>query len=127
MSVARTFARKMKITATTRPMVISSVFSRSATAARMVTVRSISTAIRNAGGIAAWRAGSSALMRATVSITLAPGILKIGSTIAGRPRRPGHAADILDAVDRRANVPDPDWRAIAVCDDHVVQGFASIS
>ncbi len=48
----------------------------------MVTVRSTSIATFNAGGIEACSKGSAALIRATVSMTLEPGSLKIGRTMA---------------------------------------------
>ena len=47
------------------------------TEARIVTVRSVSTATETAAGIVAWSCGSSFLMRSTVSMTLAPGCLKM--------------------------------------------------
>ena len=63
------------MTMTTSAMVSSSVNWTSATAARMVWVRSLMTSILIAGGIAATSRGSSALILSTVSMTLAPGCL----------------------------------------------------
>ncbi len=74
-TVAGTLSRKTKITSTTAAMVISSVRSTSCTEARMFSVRSTSTFTDTVGGIAAESRGNSALMRSTVSITLAPGCL----------------------------------------------------
>ncbi|MGY3365520.1 hypothetical protein ACVWZL_002645 [Bradyrhizobium sp. GM2.4] len=65
------------MTMTTSAMVSSSVNWTSSTAARIVVVRSLMSSILIAGGIAATRRGRVALIRSTVSITLAPGCLKI--------------------------------------------------
>ena len=77
MIVAHALRRKTKITMTTSTMVISSVNCTSSTAERMVMVRSLMILILTAGGIAAISRGSSALIRSTVSMTLAPGCLKM--------------------------------------------------
>ena len=77
MMVAQTLRRNRKITITTRLIDSSRVNCTSCTDARMVSVRSMTTLTWIAGGIAARSAGSAALMRSTVSMTLAPGCLKI--------------------------------------------------
>ena len=73
MMVAQKFRRNRNITITTRATVSISVNWTSATAARMVSVRSAAIDAVIAGGREAWRRGSSALIRSTVSMTLAPG------------------------------------------------------
>src|SRR6218665_776598 len=81
-SVAATLRRKTKITITTIAMLNTSVNSTSPTEARVGWVRSIIAATRTLAGIAARRRGIAALMRPTVSITLAPGWLVIANTMA---------------------------------------------
>ena len=73
--VARRFKRKVKITTTTSPMVISSVTSTSCTEARIVWVRSEMTSTWIAGGMLASRPGRAARMRSTVWMTFEPGCL----------------------------------------------------
>ena len=86
---------------TTRAMVMSSVNCTSSTAARMVTVRSLMILILMAGGIAAISFGSSALILSTVSMTLAPGCLKM---TRNTPRLPSaQAARLLSSG------PDTAW------------------
>ena len=85
-TVAGTLSRKTKITPITAAIVISSVCSTSRTEARMFCVRSTRMLTETAGGIAARSRGSAALMRSTVSITLAPGCLVMNSVIP-RPSR----------------------------------------
>src|SRR5262249_12277663 len=77
MSVAQKFLRNTRITITTRPMVSISVNSTSATEARIVLVRSRIDSTLMEGGILAVRRGSCALIWSTVSMTLAPGCLKM--------------------------------------------------
>ena len=90
MIVAHTLRRKTKITITTSTTVSSSVNWTSSTEARMVWVRSLSVKMWIAGGMASFRRGSSAVMRSTVLITLAPGWPKITRKM---PRLPSaHAA-----------------------------------
>jgi hypothetical protein len=72
-SVPEKVRRKTKMTATTSPMQISSSNSTSETEARTEAVRSVRTAILIAGGMVALSFGSSALMRSTTSMMLAPG------------------------------------------------------
>ena len=84
-TVAQKLRRKTKMTMTTSAMVRSSVNCTSSTAARMVVVRSLMTSILTAGGIAATRRGRVALIRSTVSMTLAPGCL---NTTRNTPRLP---------------------------------------
>ena len=71
--VADGLRRNTKITATTRTTARPSSNSTSATEARIVVVRSVSTATSTAGGNAARNCGNSAWMRSTTSMTLAPG------------------------------------------------------
>ncbi|CAB5723950.1 Uncharacterised protein [Delftia tsuruhatensis] len=72
-SVAEALRRNTKITATTRAMASISSSCMSSTEARMVTVRSVSTCTSSEAGSVSLSWGSRALMRSTVSITLAPG------------------------------------------------------
>ncbi len=73
MSVARVLRRKTKITRTTSTTASDSSNSTSCTEARIVTVRSVSTAMSTSAGSASLNCGRSALMRSTTAITLAPG------------------------------------------------------
>jgi hypothetical protein len=73
MMVAQKFLRNRKITITTSATVRTSVNWTSATEARMVAVRSAAIVTLTAGGTDACNLGSSALIRSTVSMTLAPG------------------------------------------------------
>src|SRR3984885_12445273 len=83
MIVAQKFRRNMKITITTRAIDSISVNCTSATEARMVCVRSTITTVLIEGGIDASSRGRVALMRSTVSMTLAPGCLKISRMTPG--------------------------------------------
>ena len=73
MSVAEALRKNTKITATTRPMASASSVCMSLTEARMVVVRSVSTCTSIDAGSVLCNWGSKALMRSTVSMTLAPG------------------------------------------------------
>jgi hypothetical protein len=73
MSVARTLRRKTKMTATTRPMVMTSVRSTSSTEARTVSVRSLTTLTSMPRGSDACSCGRSAFTRSATWMTLAPG------------------------------------------------------
>src|SRR5271170_366285 len=73
MIVAANVRRKTKMTATTSAMHRQSSNSTSATDARTVVVRSVRTEILIVGGIVALSFGSSALMRSTTAMMLAPG------------------------------------------------------
>ncbi len=53
----------------------------------MTSVRSMAMSTSIAGGMEALRLGSSALMRSTVSITLAAGVLKAIRRTAGLPSK----------------------------------------
>ena len=77
MSVAQKLRRNRRITITTRQMVSASVNSTSSTEARIVTVRSRMVSTFTAGGMRAVSCGNSALIASTMSMTLAPGCLKI--------------------------------------------------
>ncbi|MNF69689.1 hypothetical protein D3C84_515790 [compost metagenome] len=72
-TVADRRRRNRKVTSTTRPTASSSSNCTSCTAARMVWVRSLSTATSTPAGRLAVICGSSAWMRSTTSMTLAPG------------------------------------------------------
>jgi hypothetical protein len=72
-NVADGLRRKTKITATTRTIARPSSNSTSATEARIVVVRSVSTVTSTAAGSDACSAGSSDWMLSTTEITLAPG------------------------------------------------------
>ena len=108
------------MTMTTRAMVSSSVNWTSSTAARIVVVRSLMSSILIAGGIAATRRGRVALIRSTVSMTLAPGCLKI---TRNTPRLP-----LAQAACLASSAPLTAWptsrirkrTAIAISDDDVV-------
>src|SRR3954454_18286444 len=83
MIVARSFRRKTKITATTKATASSNSICTSCTEARIVTVRSVSTATSRAAGSDACSCGSWRLMRSTTSMTLAPGWRWMLRMIAG--------------------------------------------
>ena len=72
-TVARRLRRKTKITATTSATASISSISTSCTEARIVTVRSVSTATSIEAGSADCSCGSCRLMRSTTSMTFAPG------------------------------------------------------
>src|SRR6266850_6398079 len=72
-TVAQKLRRNMKITITTKATVSINVNCTSLTEARMVSVRSEMMLTFTAGGIEAWSTGIIALIRPTVSMTLAPG------------------------------------------------------
>ncbi len=82
-SVARGSRRKRKMVPTTSAIVSIRVERTSATEARMVVVRSDTTLTWTDGGRAASSPGNSALMRSTVSITLAPAAGSTFRMIAG--------------------------------------------
>ena len=71
MRVARQERRNRKITITTRPMVSMSSNSTSATEARTVVVRSVSTCTCTEAGRLAWSCGSRVLMASTTLMVLA--------------------------------------------------------
>ena len=85
MRVERTSRRKMKTTRMTSPIDSISVSSTSRTEARMVRVESTTTERLIAGEIDAWSWGSTARMRSTVAMMLAPGWRKMMRRIAGLP------------------------------------------
>ena len=85
MIVAQTFRRNTKITITTRQTASISVNCTSCTEARMVCVRSMMVVTWIDGGMEASSRGSASLIRSTVSMTLAPGCLKM---ISRMPRLP---------------------------------------
>src|ERR1035437_1166884 len=80
--VAHTSRRNRKTTSTTSKTLMMSDTVTSCTLARIVVVRSTATLILMVGGMAACKCGISAITLLTVSITLAPGILKTISMIA---------------------------------------------
>ena len=83
MIVAGTLRKNIKITNTTSTTARNSSNCTSATEARTVTVRSVSTARSTEAGIDWVRAGSICLMRSTTSMTFAPGWRWIFMMIAG--------------------------------------------
>ena len=83
--VAQMLRRKMKMTITTRRIVMSSVNWTSEIEARIVCVRSLRVKTLIAGGIVACSLGSASLILSTVSMTFAPGCLKMTRTIARFP------------------------------------------
>jgi hypothetical protein len=82
-SVARMLLRNAKTTRMTRAIEIIRVRSTSRTEARMVVVRSCGVSSFIVGGMSAWSCGSSAMMRSTVSMMLAPGCRKMTTMTAG--------------------------------------------
>ena len=72
-SVADTFRRKMKMTRTTRAIVMSSVSLTSCTDSRMVAERSLRMSSDTDAGSCASMPGSSALIASTICTTLVPG------------------------------------------------------
>ena len=114
--VAVPLRRNTKITPTTRAMASSSSACMSFTPARMVTVRSVSTCTSSEAGSVSCNCGSSALMRSTVAITLAPGwrrmfrITPALAPVSGVPaqaaRRVFSASSTVSAMaDRRTGLP----------------------
>ncbi len=73
MMVARMLRKNTKMTATTRPIVMTSVRSTSATDARTVSVRSLRIFTSIPWGSDDWSCGSSAFTRSATWMTLAPG------------------------------------------------------
>ena len=84
-SVARTRRRNANTTRITRPTAITSVFSTSASEARMVAVRSMAIPSSAAAGIDASSQGMRSRMRCTVSRMLAFGSRLMIRSTAGRP------------------------------------------
>ena len=84
-NVARALRRKRKTTMMTSAIEMSSVSSTSLTDARMVVVRSSTTAILIAGEIEACNWGIAAVTRSTVSMMLAPGCRKMMIKTDGVP------------------------------------------
>ena len=82
-SVARGERRNRKITPTTSPIASISVNCTSRTLARIVSVRSATTTMRNCAGSVRRSWGRAALTRSTVSTILAPGWRWISTTTAG--------------------------------------------
>ena len=118
--VAQTLRRNRKITITTRLIDSSSVNCTSRTEARMVCVRSMTMLTWIDGGIAASSRGSAALIRSTVSMTLAPGCLNTSSTMPRLAVLPGRKLLVLRPVDRLADVAHAHRRAVAIGEDDVV-------
>ena len=85
----------------------------------MVTVRSVSTSTSTAAGSDACSCGSSALMRSTTSMTLAPGWRWMFRMTAGVVFAQAASLRVLGAVDDRRDVAQPDRRAVLVGDDQV--------
>ena len=96
-TVAVSRRRNRNTTPITSAMVITRVACMSATLARIVPVRSVSTAISIPAGIQRRRSGSTALMRSTVSMTLASACLVTVTSTAGRPS--------YQAAERELRVP----------------------
>ena len=102
MMVARMVRRNMSTTSTTSPTLSTSVNCTSRTEARMVPVRSCTSVSLTPLGMARCRRGSSALMRCTVSMTLAPGWRCTSMMTAGRALVPAADLGVLQAFDRPA-------------------------
>ena len=119
MIVAAKVRRKTKMTATTSAMHSRSSNSTSATEARTVVVRSVKTAILIAGGIVARSFGSSALMRSTTSMMLAPGWRWMFTITAGTLFIQADSLGVLDAVDDVRHVFQHDRRAVPVGQDEL--------
>ncbi len=111
MMVALARRRNRNVTITTRAMAISSSCCTSVTEARMVWVRSVSTVTSIPAGRLSVMLGSSALMRSTTSITLAPGWRWIFSStawfsLAQAARRSFSAPSTISATSfRRSGAP----------------------
>ena len=86
MMVARTVRRNISTTSTTRPALSTSVNCTSRTEARMVPVRSVTSVSSAPLGMERCSRGSSARMRCTVSMTLAPGWRCTSTITAGVSR-----------------------------------------
>ena len=119
--VARQSPRNRKITITTSTTANDSSICTSCTEARMVSVRSVSTATSNDGGRVARRVGSRALMLSTTAMTLAPGwrwTLTITACVAFT-----QAASRLFscAASMRRHLAHAHRRAVAIGDDDVVE------
>ena len=87
MTVARHDPRNRKITAITSTIAAISVNCTSATEARMVSVRSVTTLSATPVGSERSSCGSASLMSATVCTMFAPGCRCTSSTTAARPFR----------------------------------------
>ena len=119
MTVAQKLRRNRKITITTSATVSISVNCTSPTEARMVWVRSETTLTLMAGGIEACSTGSIALIRSTVSMTLAPGWRWIAQDDGPLLVEPAGDQVVFRPVDRAADVADAHRRAVAVGDDQI--------
>ena len=98
-------------TSSTSATEISRLICTSSTLARMVWVRSDRMVSLMSGGIQDLQQRQHALMRSTVSMTLAPTVLVTVSRIAGLLAEPGGEAGVGDAVDRRwRRRPAARWR-----------------
>ncbi len=85
MMVARIVRRKISTTSTTSATASTSVNCTSRTEARIVWVRSCTTASLTPAGVARCRRGSSRWISLTVSMTLAPGWRLMSTITAGMP------------------------------------------
>src|ERR1700716_4417100 len=117
--VAQKLRRKTKITITTSAIVSTSVNCTSLIDARIVVVRSLRMSTFTAGGIAACNCGRTALMRSTVSTTLAP---QIDSPLAIGP---GRLLGVFRALYRLSDIADTHRGALLVGDDDVVPRFGA--
>ncbi len=131
MSVASTWRRKRKMTATTSRMVMSRVVSTSLTEARMVWVRSARTWMVMAGGILACRPGNALVIAFTRLNDIRSGELVDdeenalaalqGGIRVGLPRKgPGAELIVLYILDGDAQIPDPDRGAVMIADDELI-------
>jgi len=114
MNRGHTSRRNKKITITTSPIDKARVNSTSFTDARITCVRIDDRADMHDGGIDASSAGNAALMRSTVSITLAPGCLNASSStprlpfcqaVSSRFWRASHGLSDIADMHRRAVLP----------------------
>ena len=105
------------MTATTRPMVRTSVSSTSSTDARTVSVRSLRIFTSIPCGSDAWSCGSSAFTRSATWMTLAPGWRWTLRMIARLSSCPAGELRVLDAVDDVGHVRQAHGRAVRVGDD----------
>ena len=85
MSAARGVRRKANTTSVTRITEMISDISTSCSEARMVGVRSRTTALLIAAGNEAWTCGNAARTLSTVAMTFAPGLRKTTTSTAGWP------------------------------------------
>ena len=122
MTVAQNVRRNTKITATTRPMVSSSVNCTSSTEARMVCVRSLRISTCIDGGMVAAQTRQLGLDAIDRLDDVGARLLEDDEEHAALALRPGRFLGVLGSGHGPADVAHAQRRAVAVGDDHVVPG-----